>query len=77
MKAIICIGGLTGIKNKDNIFLPYEPRKVDKEIVLLSKKEHPKVLFIGTASKEREDYYDSFKIAYEKLGGNVKQQYFK
>lgn len=71
MKAIICIGGLTGIKNKDNIFLPYEPRKVDKEIVLLSKKEHPKVLFIGTASKEREDYYDSFKIAYEKLGGNV------
>ena len=71
MKAIICIGGLTGIKSKDNIFLPYEPRKVDKEIVALSKKEHPKVLFIGTASKERKDYYDSFKTAYEELGADV------
>lgn len=71
MKVIICIGGLTGIKNKDNIFLTYKPRKVDKEIVSLSKKEHPKVLFIGTASKERKDYYDSFKAAYEELGGIV------
>lgn len=71
MRAIICIGGLTGIKSKDNIFLPYKPRKVDKEIISLSKKEHPKVLFIGTASKERKDYYNSFKLAYEELGGIV------
>lgn len=71
MKAIICIGGLTGIKSKENVFLPYKPRKVDLEIFSLPKKEHPKVLFIGTASKERKDYYDSFKNAYEGLGGIV------
>ena len=71
MKAIICIGGLTGIKSKENVFLPYKPRKVDLEIFSLPKKEHPKVLFIGTASKERKDYYDSFKTAYEGLGGIV------
>ncbi len=71
MRAIICIGGLSGLKSKENIFLPYKPRKVDLEIFSLSNKEHPKVLFIGTASKERKDYYDSFKTAYGVLGGIV------
>ena len=71
MKAIICIGGLTNIKSKDNIFLPYKPNKIDYEIFSLSQKKTPKVLFIGTASKERRDYYESFRIAYESLGGSV------
>lgn len=30
------------------------------------------MLFIGTASKEREDYFENFKIAYENLGASVK-----
>ena len=71
MKAIICIGGLTNIKSKDNLFLPYKPNKIDYEIFSLSQKKTPKVLFIGTASKERRDYYESFRIAYESLGGSV------
>ena len=71
MKAIICIGGLTNIKSKDNIFLPYKPNKIDYEIFSKKKKKTPKVLFIGTASKERRDYYESFRIAYESLGGSV------
>ena len=71
MKAIICIGGLIGIKNKDNVSLPYKPNKIDYEIFSLSHKKNPKVLFIGTASKERKDYYENFKNAYESLGGIV------
>lgn len=71
MKAIICIGGLVGIKSRENVFLPYAPNKIDYEIFSLSQKKNPKVLFIGTASKERKDYYESFKQAYESLGGIV------
>ena len=71
MKKIVCIGGLLGIKSRDNVFLPYKPNNIDLEILTLSEKKKPKVLFIGTASKEREDYYNSFKIAYEKLGATV------
>ena len=71
MKAIVCIGGLTGIKSKENVFLPYKPNKIDFEIFSLSRKKNPRVLFIGTASKEREDYFESFKRAYKNLGGYV------
>lgn len=71
MKAIVCIGGLTGIKSKENVFLPYKPNKIDFEICSLSRKKNPRVLFIGTASKEREDYFESFKRAYKNLGGYV------
>lgn len=71
MGTIICIGGLVGLKNKEKVFIPYSPRKIDFEIMKLSTKVNPKVLFIGTASSEREDYYISFKNAYESLGAIV------
>ena len=71
MKKIVGIGGLSNIKSKDNVFLKYEPNNIDLEIFALAEKEKPKVLFVGTASKEREDYYSSFKEAYEKLGAIV------
>ena len=71
MGTIICIGGLVGLKNKEKVFIPYSPRKIDFEIMKLSSKVNPKVLFIGTASSEREDYYISFKNAYESLGAIV------
>lgn len=73
MKKIVCIGGLVGIKSIENVFLPYEPNEIDFEILRLSEKENPKVLFIGTASKERKDYYINFKNAYEKLGAKVEK----
>lgn len=73
MGKIVCIGGLIGLKNESGKFISYNPREVDKEIIKLSSKKEPKVLFIGTASKERQDYFKSFKVAYEKLGAKVEQ----
>lgn len=71
MGKIVCIGGLNGLKNEKGEFISYEPRKVDKEINKLSNKKHPNVLFIGTASKEREDYFNTFSVAYKSLGAKV------
>jgi dipeptidase E len=71
MGKIVCIGGLNGLKDENGKFTTYIPRKIDREIINLANKKHPKVLFIGTASKEREDYFESFKIAYESLGSKV------
>ena len=71
MGKIVCIGGLNGLKNEKGEFISYEPRKVDKEIIKLSNKNHPNVLFIGTASKEREDYFNTFSVAYKSLGAKV------
>lgn len=71
MGKIVCIGGLKGLKNEKGEFISYELRKVDKEIIKLSNKNHPNVLFIGTASKEREDYFDTFSVAYKSLGAKV------
>ena len=71
MGKIVCIGGLNELKNEKGEFISYEPRKVDKEIIKLSKKKHPNVLFIGTASKEREDYFNTFSVAYKSLGAKV------
>ena len=71
MGKIVCIGGLNGLKNEKGEFISYEPRKVDKEIIKLSNKKHPNVLFIGTASKEREDYFNAFSVAYKSLGAKV------
>lgn len=71
MGKIVCIGGLNGLKNEKGEFISYEPRKVDKEIIKLSNKKHPNVLFIGTALKEREDYFNTFSVAYKNLGAKV------
>src|SRR5574344_265057 len=71
MGTIVCIGGLTNIKSKDNIFLPYKLTKIDYKIISLSKKSKPQILFIGTASNEREDYYFTFKKAFEDVGAIV------
>ena len=68
MGKIVCIGGL---KNEKGEFISYEPRKVDKEIIKLSNKNHPNVLLIWTASKDREDYFNTFSVAYKSLGAKV------
>lgn len=71
MKKIVCIGGLNGLKDESGKFISYKPRIVDKEIIKLSNKKEPNVLFIGTASKEREDYFNAFSEAYKSLGAKV------
>lgn len=40
---------------------PVETTKIDKEIIKLSGKKNPKVLFIPTASSDSEDYYKTVK----------------
>lgn len=61
MGKIIAIGGgeIRGLET-----LP-----IDKEIVALTKKEHPKALFIPTASNDAEGYWETFQKVYgEELG---------
>lgn len=61
MGKIVVIGG-GEIKN-------YETLPFDKRIVELTKKKHPKALFIPTASGEPEDYCNTFHEVYgERLG---------
>ena len=65
MKKIVAIGG--GENGHEN--RPYETEKIDKEIVRISNKNNPKLLFIGFAGKEYEkSYYDVIKRNFESIG---------
>lgn len=68
MGKLICIGGGEIPRIKNGIELPYETREIDEEIVKISNKKNPKLLFIGTASSHSYDYYLGIKKIYEKLG---------
>ena len=68
MGKLVCIGGGEIPRNKNGIILPYETEAIDKEIVKLSEKSNPKLLFIGTASSHSEEYFDVIKDIYTKLG---------
>lgn len=72
---IIGIGGgeIRGwsFKTKDDNQELYQTAKIDKEIVKLSNKVNPKVLFIGTAYKENPFYFNAIKNIYENLNCNV------
>lgn len=74
-KNLVLIGGgeIKGwnFKTKDSNQNLYQTEKIDKTIVSLSNKENPKLLFIGTASKENEYYYEAIKNIYLKLGCNI------
>ncbi len=75
MKNFVGIGGgeISGwsFKTKDNNQELYETKEIDEYIVNLSKKEAPKVVFIGIASKENEYYFKAIKSIYEALGCTV------
>lgn len=58
-------------KTKDTNQNLYQTGNIDKEIVTLSKKEHPNLLFIGTASRDNEIYYNAIRIIFTGLGCNV------
>ena len=68
MGKLVCIGGGEIPRNKNGIILPYETEEIDKEIVKLSEKSNPKILFIGTASSHSEEYFKVIKDIYTKLG---------
>lgn len=71
IKKIVGIGGgqIKGwsFETKDEKQQLYETEKIDKEIVKIAGKNNPKLLFIGTASKENPIYYQAIKNIYEKL----------
>lgn len=71
MKKLVCIGGGEIPRVKNGVQLSYETKAIDEEIVRLSGKENPKILFIGTASSNSYDYYLVIKKVFEKLGGIV------
>lgn len=72
---IIGIGGGEirnwSFKTKDDNQELYQTEKIDKEIVRLSNKENPRLLFIGTASRENPYYYKAIKNIYENLNCKV------
>ena len=66
MKKLVCIGGGEIPRIKNGIKLPYQTREIDEEIVRISGKKNPKILFIGTASSHRYDYYLVIREVFEK-----------
>lgn len=64
MKKLVLIGGGEIGKGQTS----YETENIDKEIVNMSEKEHPNLLFIGLASSYSDSYYDLIKKIYKNLG---------
>lgn len=71
MGKLVCIGGGEIPRIKDGVLLPYETKEIDEEIVKISGKQNPNVLFVGTASSHSYDYFLVIKKIYENLGCNV------
>lgn len=68
MGKLVCIGGGEIPRIKNGIKLPYETREIDEEIVRISDKENPKLLFVGTASTNSYNYFLVIKEIFENLG---------
>jgi dipeptidase E len=64
---IVAIGAGTGWGSKLKIWHYLGP--IDREIIRLTGKIHPKVLFIPTANEDNEHYYECFKNLYNKRLG--------
>ena len=63
MKLMLIGGGEIGRGTK-----PYETKEIDEEIVKMTNKEKPKLLFIGLANSYADSYYDYIKNIYKNLG---------
>ena len=68
VKKIVAIGG-DEIRDSETL-------AIDKEIIRLTQKKHPKLLFIPTASSDNEDYYNGVEKYFgKKLGCKTKVLY--
>lgn len=63
MKLVLIGGGEIGRSNTS-----YETKIIDEEIIKMSEKESPILLFIGLASSYSDSYYDVIKNNFKKLG---------
>lgn len=72
-KIIIAIGGGDIRYMAEGKILPYENDEIDRKIVESCSKKNPQFLFIGTASKEDNDYFLTMKKVYENLGCKVEE----
>ena len=76
-RKLVAIGGgkipKWSFTTKDDKEIEYETKEIDQEIVRLSGKVKPRFLFIGTASRDNETYYEAIKEIYEGLGAVVQQ----
>ena len=74
-KNLVLIGGgeIKGwnFETKDSNQELYQTEIIDQEIVKLAGKENPQMLFVGTASREREGYFEAIKNIYSSLGCQV------
>lgn len=69
MRKIVAIGGgEMGRPKEGGGFYPVETTGIDIEIVRLTDKEHPRLLFLPTASYDSEDYYNTVKKHFLGLG---------
>lgn len=72
MKRFVGIGGgeipAWSFKTKDINQNLYQTKEIDEFIVSLAEKKNPKLLFIGTASRENQIYFNAIKNIYENLG---------
>lgn len=77
MKKLVAIGGgkieKWNFETKDNQQEKYETKEIDEEIVRLSNKTAPKLLFIGTASRENPYYFGAIREIYNKLNCHVSE----
>lgn len=77
MKKLVAIGGgqipKWSFETKDNQQEKYETKEIDEEIVRLSNKQNPKLLFIGTASRENPYYFQAINEIYSSLNCNVSE----
>lgn len=70
MGTIIAIGGgeMGGPKEDGNGFYPVETTAIDKEILLMTKKKNPTLLFLPTASYDSAGYYEVVKEHFLDIG---------
>lgn len=76
-RKLVAIGGgripKWSFETKDDKESLYETKEIDEEIVRISGKAKPRMLFIGTASRENESYFKAIKDIYEGLGAKVQE----
>jgi len=70
-KIVAIGGGEMGRPKEDGGFYPVETTGIDAEIVRLTGKKHPRLLFLPTASYDSEDYYNVVKKQFLDLGCSV------